>query len=101
MENAPDMSSQSTPAARVIAAFGGVQRVAAAIGRHSSRVHRWTYPVERGGTGGRIPGSAVPKILKAAAERGIALTPNDLFEVLAIPSRGSKIARNARKPEAT
>lgn len=69
----------ANPADRVIAAFGGVQKLAKAIGRDPSRVHRWRYPVEKGGTGGRIPGSAVPSILAAAARENIGLTANDLF----------------------
>lgn len=88
-EKAPDLSPPDTPATRAIAAFGGVQALAKAIDRDPSRVHRWTYPEERGGTGGRIPGTAVRAILAAAARLNIALSANDLFD---IPASASEVS---------
>lgn len=76
----PQVQSEAmTPAQRAIEAFGGVQNLAAAIGRDVSRIHRWTYPADRGGTDGHIPGSAVRRVLQAAKARGIELSANDLF----------------------
>jgi hypothetical protein len=69
------------PAKRVIDAFEGAGNLANAIGRDVSRVHRWTYPKERGGTGGAIPGGTgmLRAILAAAKERGITLSLEDLI----------------------
>lgn len=43
-----------TPAERIVARFG-VDRLAAWTRRHRSRVHAWTWPTSKGGTGGAIP----------------------------------------------
>lgn len=43
-----------TPAERIIRRFG-VEKIARWTGRHRGRVHAWTWPAERGGTGGAIP----------------------------------------------
>lgn len=68
------------PAKRVIDAFGGAGNLAKAIGRDVSRVHRWTYPENRGGTGGAIPGGTkmLKKILALAKKRQIDLSLYDL-----------------------
>lgn len=74
------------PAQRVIEKCGGgemsrgVVVVSEITGVHSSRVHRWTYPKERGGTGGTIPSQHQQTILDGATERGIDLRPSDFFE---------------------
>jgi len=67
------------PAKRVIDKFGGPQACADAIGRHVSTVHRWTYPVEKGGTGGVIPRRRERELLREAATRQIALSPVDFL----------------------
>ena len=69
------------PAKRVVDAFGGAGNLAKAIGRNVSRVHRWTYPEDRGGTGGAIPGGTkmLRNILAAAKQRGIDLSFEDLI----------------------
>lgn len=59
----------------------GVAIVAQITGVHSSRVHRWTYPKERGGTGGTIPAAHQQAILNGARERGIPLAPEDFFDI--------------------
>ena len=48
------MNAQNTPAARIIARFG-VPALAGWTGRHRSRIHAWTWPTDKGGTGGAIP----------------------------------------------
>ena len=70
------------PAKRVIKAFGGTANLARAVDRDVSRILRWTYPPERGGTGGSIPGGTkmLQAILDASKERGIALTLSDLVD---------------------
>lgn len=70
------------PAARVIKAFGGPAKLAEILGRDPSRIYRWTYPEERGGTGGAIPGGGktIKKILTAAEDRGIKLSAADCVD---------------------
>jgi hypothetical protein len=67
------------PARRVIEKFGGAQPCADAIGVHVTSVHRWTYPVERGGTDGMIPRRRERQLLAAAARLQIALSPLDFL----------------------
>lgn len=66
-------------AARIIEKCGGHRAVAEMVGAHVSRVHRWTYPKERGGTGGLIPSAQQAPLLAAARARGIPLEPADFF----------------------
>lgn len=67
------------PAKTIIEMCGGVEKVAEITGRDVSRVHRWMYPADRGGSDGIIPDGPVRKLLKHAAVAGIPLTPKDLF----------------------
>lgn len=73
---------------RVIRAFGGADELAKAIGRDVSRIHRWSYPKVKGGTGGAIPGGSamLARILTAAEERQIHLTLEDLVRPAEVPS---------------
>lgn len=71
--------SVPTPAEIVIARFGSAQRVAEALGVHVSRVHRWTYPRERGGSDGIIPSRHHRPLLDAAKAAGIKLKADDLI----------------------
>lgn len=67
--------------------FGvGVKVVAEITGVHSSRIHRWTYPKDRGGTGGIIPAQHHQPILDGARDRHLKLKPDDFFDDLAAPS---------------
>lgn len=66
-------------AQRVAKAFGGVVGMHAALervgfSRDIVSIYRWTYPVDRGGTGGLIPHDAMPHVLKAADESGVVLS---------------------------
>lgn len=67
-------------AEHIIAKCGGPAVVAEMTGVHVSRVHRWTYPKERGGTGGLIPAQHQQRILAEAKRRGIDLSPSDFFD---------------------
>jgi len=67
-------------AARVIEKCGGHQAVAEITGVHISRVHRWTYPKDRGGTDGVIPTGHQQTLLSEAVKRGIDLSPEDFFD---------------------
>ncbi len=63
------------PASTIIKLCGGAAVVAKMTGRTLSIVHRWTYPPERGGTGGVIPAKCVRALLTQAPARGIDLRP--------------------------
>lgn len=69
-----------SPAERIIEKCGGAGVVAEIVGVHVSRVHRWTYSKERGGTGGLIPAQHQQPILDRARERGIDISPADFFQ---------------------
>ena len=69
------------PAAAIVKKCGGAQAVADLVGVHVSNVHRWTYPRERGGTGGHVPARHQQAILDAARRLGIDLTPADFFDL--------------------
>lgn len=73
------------PAHTVIEICGGTRVVADMVGRSQNRVRRWTYPKERGGTGGRIPSDMQVKILEVARLRGIPLQPSDFFRAATQP----------------
>jgi hypothetical protein len=66
-------------AKHVIEKCGGPEKVAEMLGCHVTRVYRWTYPAERGGTGGIIPSKRQGALLVAARARGIDLSPADFF----------------------
>lgn len=69
------------PAHRIIDKLGGFDIVAEIAGCHVSRVYRWTYPRDRGGTGGSIPGSHVGKLLGYARAHSIDLSAEEFFAV--------------------
>lgn len=73
------MIFMKTPAENVIKKFGGHQGAATAAGVHLSRVYRWTYDIEHGGTGGKIPSRHYDKLLNEAAKLGIDLNHADFF----------------------
>ncbi len=61
----PAIDPAKTPAERIVARFG-VERLASWTGRHRSRVHAWTWPTAKGGTGGAIPPRLRQKIIAGA-----------------------------------
>jgi hypothetical protein len=67
------------PANTIIEICGGVGVVAEMTGRDLSRVHRWTYPKDKGGTDGLIPTDAAQELMREARKRGIPLTPEHFF----------------------
>lgn len=67
------------PALTVIEICGGFRAVAEMTGRHETRVRRWTYARERGGTDGLIPAEMQQLLLDRAKERGIPLRPEHFF----------------------
>jgi len=68
-----------TPAEKIIKKCGGVAATAEMVGRTESVVYRWTYPIERGGTGGSIPQKAQKKLLALAKAGEIDIRPDDFF----------------------
>lgn len=71
------------PAATIINRFGGVDAVALITSRHVSRVYRWMYPKENGGTGGVIPQAEAGKLLTHAKDNRIKVSPADFFPDMA------------------
>lgn len=67
------------PATTIISICGGFQAVADMTGRTLTRVHRWTYPKEKGGTNGLIPSDAAQVLMAAARARGLPLEPEHFF----------------------
>ncbi|ORU89813.1 MAG: amino-acid N-acetyltransferase [Cycloclasticus sp. symbiont of Poecilosclerida sp. M] len=55
----------------IIEIFGGIKPLAKAIGKNPATIYRWTYPKDKGGTGGLIPSHALNKILLAAKDKGL------------------------------
>lgn len=66
-------------AARIIDKCGGPAAVAKMLGIHQSRVYRWTYPTDRGGSNGVVPTKQQARLLQIAREQGIDLSPADFF----------------------
>lgn len=67
-----------TPAATVIARFGGIKAVADALDLERTAVQRWNYPSPKG-TGGAVPQRHWPRLIESAAKAGIDLAPSDLM----------------------
>lgn len=72
-----------SPAKEIVALLGGPQVVADITGRHFTRVYRWMKPkkdpASHGGTGGAIPASEWPGLLKHAQSNGIDLRLEDFL----------------------
>jgi hypothetical protein len=69
----------TTPAEKVIEAFGGVRVLARLLGRNPSSVVRWRQPKSEGGTGGVVPSALQGRVLTLARAQGLALTAEDLI----------------------
>ena len=72
---------KKTPVDRAIEAFGSVAALAEASGLPAHRIYRWKQKSEKGGRDGRVPDDAQADILKAARERKIPLTAEDLIDM--------------------
>lgn len=81
------MLAMMEPAHTVIEICGGFKVVAEIVGRDETRVRRWTYGKDRGGTGGLIPSECQQVIMDAARERGLPLTAEHFFP--AQPQKGA------------
>jgi hypothetical protein len=71
---------QLEPARTVLAKIGGVEVASKVTGKHVSRIYRWTYPREKGGTGGVVPHDDATKLLAHARAKEIDLTADDFFQ---------------------
>jgi len=67
------------PAKNIIELCGGVDAVAGIVGRDVTRIRRWTYPKERGGTGGLIPSDCAQVLMSAAVILKLPLKPEHFF----------------------
>lgn len=74
------LSVMNNAASHVIAKCGGPESVAAMLRVTTISVRKWTYPRERGGTGGLIPAKRQVELIRAAAAAGITLAPADFFD---------------------
>lgn len=68
-------------AARIIEKCGGVAATAKLAERTEVSVYRWTWPKEKGGTGGLVPTEAQQKIMAAAQRGEVQLSPADFFDL--------------------
>lgn len=78
MSNAAIQRQRLTPAALVIARFGGVREVARQLGVFPSTISRWQadYPA---GTGGSVPNARHADLLRRAKAAGVRLTKDELL----------------------
>lgn len=63
----------------IIEICGGFDVVARVVGRAKQRVHSWTYPRDRHGTGGMIPPACQLQLLQYSRSEGLGLTPAHFF----------------------
>lgn len=67
--------------------------MASITNRDISRVHRWTYPQEKGGSGGIIPPKAQDMLLAAAPAYGVSLSRDEFFHPVAEPLKKTKTSQ--------
>jgi hypothetical protein len=75
----------------------GVALICAWTGLLPVAVYKWTYPKEKGGTGGHIPSWRQGTILACARASGIALMPADFFDpadLMAVNDNASSALNN-------
>lgn len=85
------------PAKSVIAKIG-IEKVSEITGKHVSRVYRWMYAKERGGTGGFIPQVDAQAILQWARQNAVPLDPSDFFAPITAESF-DKMTQATASPE--
>lgn len=77
----PEPADYLEPAASLIEKLGGPQAIAKATGFTEAWIYRWRYPLERGGTDGRIPSKAQRAIWQACQQGRLPkIQPADLLE---------------------
>lgn len=78
------------PASTIIEICGGFRAVSKMTGRDETRVRRWTYPKEKGGTGGLIPAEIAQVLMSKAIATGIPLTPEHFFALHSVDGAKEK-----------
>lgn len=73
------MSKRHLDPAKSIIDKIGIETMHAVTGKHVSRIYRWMYSKERGGTGGIIPQADAASVLAYARANEIDLSPADFF----------------------
>lgn len=73
--------SHLEPAKSIIAKVGGVDVAADVTGKHVSRIYRWMYAKEKGGTGGQIPFDDAKKLLAHSRKNGLGVDAHDFFGI--------------------
>jgi hypothetical protein len=73
------MRYELEPANTIIRRFGGLKPVAKIVGVSPHSVMRWRYPRHKKGTGGAVPHWHQGKLLIAAKDLGIDLSPAEFF----------------------
>ena len=94
------LAAMANPAENVIRKSGGAQTVADWCEVDVSNVHRWTYPKDRGGSDGVIPGWHQKVILAKARKAGKDVQPSDFFDVDAL-GENQESTGGPRHPEPT
>lgn len=79
-KDAKDTKMNINTVKTIITRLGGPRVIADALRIAVTTVYRWTYPVERGGTGGIIPIRRMNQIIAYAQKRGIRLSIKDFFK---------------------
>lgn len=74
------MSEKHLDPARSVIAKIGIDKVAEVTGKHVSRVYRWMYAKEKGGTGGFIPPEDAKTLLAWARGNGVLLSASEFLE---------------------
>lgn len=83
------MADMSNPAENVISKCGGHEVVADWLSIHVTNVYRWTYPKEKGGTGGLVPTRHQSVLLEKARAENKPLQPSDFFTTAATEQAGA------------
>lgn len=73
------VSLEIVPSEAVVHKMGGHRAVSDFLNVDVSRVHRWGYPKDRGGSAGRIPQKYVVPLINHAEEIGVDLSVDDFF----------------------
>lgn len=68
-----------TQARRIISLFGSPYKMSQYVRVSPAQIYKWTWPKEKGGTGGLIPAQAMAEVLRGARLAGILIGPDDLY----------------------
>lgn len=74
------MSDKHLDPAKSVIAKIGADKVAEVTGKHISRVYRWMYAKEKGGTGGFIPPEDAKSLLAWARDNNLPLSAAEFLE---------------------